>query len=166
MAETRRIVSSSYGQPFGNIAESDPDKGFTKWREPTSTGKGKVRYRKRDKQEGVDYLYDRTESIVPLMQSGFAGIQTQRRDTSIAGQPGELLFTRQVEYTNKTLAPGQSPRGARQPEQAKRASLARTGGGQAGGQAAATRRSKAGQRGTILSSASKTGGSGKTLLGG
>lgn len=166
MAESRRIVSEDYGSPYAGLAYKKPRK-MTKWREPTSTGTGKVRYRERDEAEGVDYLYDRTESVVPLMQPGIFGqAPTQRRSATYGGMGGELLFTKQTRYVNKTLAPGQSPRGARQPEVAKRASLSRTGGGQAGGRAAATKRSKAGQRGTILSSGSKTGGSGKTLLGG
>lgn len=164
---------------FGDIGASviNPDQGYTKWRTPTSNNSGEMFYRKRDDTKGVDYLYDRIETISPVMKrSGFPGVPPQQEyaDSMFGGLGGipqsqrTPLYTRSVTFKKRGLAPGQSPEGARQPEQARQRSGA--GDQSGGGSNYATNRNKAGRKGTILTGPRGTLGQssnagGKTLLG-
>lgn len=173
--ENARFVSPNQFAGLGGLGvQRDPDAGYSQWRTPTSNNSGEMFYRKRDKDKGVDYLYDRVETISPVKRSPGFGLPAQQ---AYAQQPfggfygqGERqpLYTRSVTFKKRGLAPGQSPEGARQPERARERSGA--GDQSGGGSNYATNRNKAGRKGTILTGPRGTLGQssnagGKTLLG-
>lgn len=164
------VTTSAWTSFLGyRTSRDDPKRaGYSLWQEPTSNNSGRTFLRKKDDQKGVDYLYDRIVTRTPIMQrNSLTGQQTQRTTGSIFGYGGTPMYSTQVQYKRRGLAPGQSPEGTRQPEQARRRSGA---GDQSGGSNYATNRNKAGRRGTILTGPRGTLGqssnsSGKTLLG-
>ena len=155
--------------PLGGMSKrtSDPRRdGYRMWQEPTSNKSGRTYLRKKDDTEGVDYLYDRVVSRVPVMTTDpITGTQRQKTTSSIFVQEPEPVFQTRVNYNRVKMAPGQNPRGYKPGEQPNAAKDQQGGGG-----SYAEKRSQVGRRGTVLTGSqglgSAGGGDRKTVLGG